>query len=104
MTRATARCSAPGWSRNTGWTACIAVAKHADGYTVEAVIRLADLGLVPKPGLALKGDFGTTFGNQAGDRTRIRNFWSNQHTGLVDDVVFEAMLEPKHWGELTFTE
>ena len=82
----------------------ITVSKRGDGYTVEAVVRLADLGLIPKPGLALKGDFGVTFGNQAGDRTRLRSFWSNQHTGLVDDVVFEAMLEPKHWGELTFTE
>ena len=72
----------------------LAVAKRPDGYTVEAAIRLADLGLVPRAGLALKGDFGATFGNQAGDRTRIRSYWSNQHTGLVDDVVFEACSSP----------
>ena len=80
------------------------VAKRPDGYTVEAVIPLADLDLKPKPGLKLKGDFGITFGNQAGDRTRLRSYWSNQHTGLVDDVVFELQLEPKNWGEIQFQE
>lgn len=26
----------------------------------------------------------------------------NQHTGIVDAAVFELMLEPKNWGEVTF--
>jgi hypothetical protein len=82
----------------------IMVVKHGAGYTVEAAIPLADLGLAPHAGLTLKGDFGVTYGNQAGDRTRLRNYWSNQHTGLVDDVVFEVKLEPANWGELVFSE
>ena len=57
------------------------------------------LGLKPSAGLALRGDFGVT---HAGKRTRLRTFWSNQHTGIVDDAVFELMLEPKNWGEMTF--
>jgi hypothetical protein len=82
----------------------IVVTKRGDGYTVEAAIPLADLGLVDKPGLKLRGDFGVTFGNQAGDRTRLRSYWSNQKTGIVDDVVFELKLEPKHWGEIVIAE
>ena len=53
-------------------------------------------------GLTLRGDFGVTHGDPAGKRTRLRTYWSNQHTGIVDDAVFELMLEPKHWGEVTF--
>ena len=82
----------------------IVVTKRGDGYTVEAAIPLADLGLSNKPGLKLRGDFGVTFGNQAGDRTRLRSYWSNQKTGIVDDVVFELKLEPKFWGEIVIGE
>jgi hypothetical protein len=82
----------------------IVVTKRGDGYTVEAAIPLADIGLTNKPGLKLRGDFGVTFGNQAGDRTRLRSYWSNQKTGIVDDVVFELKLEPKHWGEIVIGE
>lgn len=80
----------------------ITVTKRGDGYTVEATIPLADLGFTPKAGLKLKGDLGVTFGNQAGDRTRLRSYWSNQHVGIVDDVVFELKMEPRYWGELSF--
>ena len=82
----------------------ITVTKRGDGYTVEAAIPLADLGLTNKPGLKLRGDFGVTYGNQAGDRTRLRSYWSNQKTGIVDDVVFELKLEPKYWGEIVIGE
>ena len=56
----------------------------------------------PAAGQTLRGDFGVTYGDPAGKRTRLRNYWSNQHVGIVDDAVFELMLEPKHWGELSF--
>ncbi len=82
--------------------AAITVTRHADSYTVEAVIPLHDLGFTAHTDLKLKGDFGVTFGNQAGDRTRLRSYWSNQHVGIVDDVVFELKMEPKYWGELSF--
>ncbi len=71
------------------------------GYTVEAAIPLSTLELKPAPGLTIKGDVGVTFANQSGDRTRLRSYWSNQAVGIVDDVVFELMLEPANWGELT---
>ncbi len=72
------------------------------GYTVEAAIPLASLGLKPASGLKLHGDFGVTHGDPAGQRTRLRTYWSNQHTGIVDDAVYELMMEPKFWGELDF--
>jgi hypothetical protein len=71
-------------------------------YKVEAAIPLSVLGLKPADGLKLHGDLGVTHGDTAGKRTRLRTYWSNQHTGIVDDAVFELMMEPKNWGELLF--
>jgi len=72
------------------------------GYTVEAAIPLTALDFTPQPGVAYHGDFGVTFGDPAGARTRLRSYWANQVTGLVDDAVFELLLEPKNWGILVF--
>ncbi|MBC8066054.1 MAG: hypothetical protein H7Y17_14575, partial [Chlorobia bacterium] len=80
----------------------IAVKKDGDRYLVEAAIPLTALELKLTSGLTLRGDFGVTHGDPAGKRTRLRTYWSNQHTGIVDDAVFELMLEPKNWGELNF--
>ncbi|HTU24279.1 MAG TPA: hypothetical protein VMF30_02705, partial [Pirellulales bacterium] len=71
-------------------------------YLLEAAIPLTTLGLQPAAGLTLRGDFGVTHGDRAGARTRLRTHWANQHTGLVDDAVFELRMQPTHWGELTF--
>jgi len=76
--------------------------RPGDGYVVEAALPLAALELRPADGLALQADFGATHGGPDGQRTRLRTYWNNQHTGIVDDVVFELMLEPKNWGELEF--
>ena len=73
------------------------------GYMVEAAIPWADLGLAPKAGLAVRGDVGVTHGDLAGQRTRLRTYWSNHATGIVDDAVYELMMEPKNWGTLEFT-
>jgi hypothetical protein len=71
-----------------------------DGYVVEAAVPLAVLGVTPKPGLLLRGDVGVTHGDPGGVRTRLRTYWANQQTGLVDDVVFELQLAPQNWGEI----
>ena len=80
----------------------ITLNRHADSYTLEAAIPLASLGLTPGQGATLSGDLGVTFGNESG-RTRLRSYWSNQHTGIVDDAVFEIQTEPKNWGVFKFT-
>jgi hypothetical protein len=71
-------------------------------YVVEAAIPMASLGLSPTPGMTVGGDIGVTYNEASGTRTKLRNYWSNQHTGLVDDVVFELQIAPQYWGTFTF--
>jgi hypothetical protein len=81
----------------------IKVRKFAKGYHVEAAIPFAALDWKPTAGETLRGDFGATHGGPDGGRTRLRTHWNNQQTGLVDDAVFELKMEPRNWGEFTFT-
>jgi hypothetical protein len=67
---------------------------------MDSVTVLSDAKITAK----VRGDFGVTHGDQASQRTRLRTYWSNQHTGIVDDAVFELMIEPKNWGELIFKQ
>jgi hypothetical protein len=88
------------------WVEVLAEAKvqvkvDKDRYIVEAAIPLASLGLPATPKLTLRGDVGATHGEASGTRTKLRTYWSNQSTGLVDDVVFELKLTPANWGEIT---
>lgn len=80
----------------------IKVTLRDNSYVVEAAVPLAQLGLKPAANVPLRGDFGVTHGDAAGQRTRLRSYWSNQHTGIVDDAVFELKLEPANWGEISF--
>ncbi len=82
----------------------ITVKMHPGGYVVEAAIPWSDLKLKPSAGISVRGDFGVTHGDAGGTRTRLRTYWNNQQTGLVDDAVYELMMEPKNWGELQFTQ
>jgi hypothetical protein len=71
------------------------------GYVAQAALPWEELGFKPKPGTTYRADVGVTHGNPAG-RTRLRTYWSNQQTGIVDDVGFEPKMEPRLWGEVTF--
>jgi hypothetical protein len=73
-------------------------------YVVEAAIPLASLGFTPSADMALRGDFGATHGDKAGIDTVLRTHWNNQATGLVSDEVYELMMEPAKWGEISFQE
>ncbi len=86
--------------------AVITATIHRDkkGYTVQAAIPLAVLGIKRTDGLTLRGDFGVTHGDASGKDTALRTHWSNQATGIVNDEVFELKLEPRNWGELTFKQ
>ena len=72
------------------------------GCLVEAAIPWTSLGFVPQPGVLYRGDVGVTHGTAAGDRTRLRTYWNNQETGLVNDAVFELQMTPKNWGQIKF--
>lgn len=72
------------------------------GYIVEAAIPWDVIGAKPEAGATWSVDFGATFGDPAGARTRLRNYWSNQDVGLVDDAVYEIKMVPRNWGEIRF--
>ncbi|MFG0254523.1 MAG: hypothetical protein ACF787_05415, partial [Rhodopirellula sp. JB053] len=70
------------------------------GFIVEASIPWSELGVTPESGLRLKADVGVLFGD-GGTQTVSRQYWSNQATGLVNDVPGEADLVPAAWGTFT---
>lgn len=83
-------------------SAVIRVKRQGESYQVSVVVPLADLGLAGSAvGRPLRGDFGVIYGDAAGSTNIYRNYWSNQATGLVNDVPGEIMLTPRLWGELT---
>jgi hypothetical protein len=81
----------------------IAVDVQPNGYVVEAAVPLKSLGLDPGKGPVL-ADFGVLYGDQAGEITTLRSYWSNTATGLVNDVPGEVMLSPDAWGTMSFGE
>ncbi len=81
-------------------SARIAVERGANAYSVEIAVPLAELGLATVSGQPLKGDFGIIYGDADGTTNIFRNYWSNQATGLVNDVPGEIMLAPNLWGEV----
>lgn len=80
----------------------IAVKTGTGGYEVNASVPLMDLALDPIIDNAYRADFGVTYGDAEGTDTNLRSYWSNQSTGLVDDLPGEIMLSPNLWGELQF--
>ncbi len=74
----------------------------ADGKgNYEISVPLELLGLVPKPGMRIKGDIGILRGN--GSETQARTYWSNKATSIVSDVPSEAELTPGLWGTWEFS-
>ena len=73
-------------------------------YRVEVAVPLEALGLAGVGRLDLTGDFGVVYGDAEGTTNIFRNYWSNQATGLVNDVPGEIMLTPTLWGAITFEE
>ena len=74
------------------------------GYRLEATIPLSELGLEKAGGQTLRGDFGVIYGDRQGTVNLSRVYWSNQATGLVNDVPGETLLAPDLWGAVKFGE
>ncbi len=70
------------------------------GYTLEAAVPLAALGLIPQAGMVLRGDVGVLFSDAGGSRTAVRAYWANRsaEVSIVNDLPTEARLQPQHWG------
>ncbi len=73
------------------------------GYAVQVSVPLSDLGININGKQSYRADFGVTYGDAKGTDTNLRSYWSNQSTGLVDDIPGEIMLSPNLWGEVNFT-
>ena len=78
----------------------VSIARSANGYTLEASVPLADLGVSPAATESLRGDVGVVFSDAAGrDRTE-RLYYYNKQTGTVSDLTSEATLAPREWGKV----
>lgn len=82
--------------------ATVKVRTIAGGYSVEAAIPLAAIGLKPAKGLKVRGDVGFISSNPAGQINIARTYWANPNTNLVNDLPQESWLTPNAWGELVF--
>jgi sugar lactone lactonase YvrE len=77
--------------------------KTAEGFIAVAALPLAKLGLAPKSGTLQRMDVGYIFGNETGNITATRAYWSNQSfsSKVTQDIPNEARLEPGQWGSAT---
>jgi hypothetical protein len=82
----------------------ITVNARPNGYELNASIPLQAIGLQLESGQTYRCDFGATFGDADGTETNLRSYWSNQSTGLVDDIPGEIMLTPALWGRVRIEE
>ncbi|MEX0688587.1 MAG: hypothetical protein WD072_07965 [Pirellulales bacterium] len=78
------------------------VKEYPIDYVSETAVQLSILGITVQDVTTLAGDFGVTHGDSAGHRTRLRTYWSNQATGIVDNAVFKLKMKPKNWGKFVF--
>ncbi len=83
-------------------SAKIAVQRGNNEYRVEVAVPLAEFSLPSLAGAKVRGDFGVIYGDGEGTTNVFRNYWSNQATGLVNDVPGEIMLTPSLWGDIIF--
>lgn len=71
-------------------------------YRLEAAIPLQALGLEPGRHPRVQGDFGVILGDQAGQRSIERVYWSNTDTKMLSDLATEVAIQPSRWGTLHF--
>ncbi len=74
---------------------------NGGGYTVEAALPLAALGLKPADGMRLRFDWGVQ-STDDGATAKRRAYWSNVLANGTTDEAIEARLEPHLWGTLAF--
>jgi hypothetical protein len=82
--------------------AVVACLNSADGYSLEAAIPLADLGLTVTDGLRIKLDWGIAQSGPGGSEVVDRLWWSNKVPTPYDEAA-EARLHPDLWGYARFS-
>ena len=82
----------------------LAVKKGRDRYVLEAAVPLSALGLEPKSGELLRGDFGVIWSDATGRRNAARCYWANKAAGIVSDLPSETRMDPSQWGEFKIGE
>jgi sugar lactone lactonase YvrE len=75
---------------------------ESGGYVVEVAIPWEALGVVPKSGLNLLGDFGVIYGNEGGNKNAIRYLWSDKspEVSINNDIPSEIRIHPNDWATL----
>jgi len=82
----------------------VVIGKSVTGYTIEASIPLADIGLTAQAGTLVTGDVGIITSDSTGTKDSARIYYYNKDTGLTDDLPGEAILHPDKWGIFKFVE
>ncbi len=82
----------------------IAVRNENSRYQLELAIPFKTLGIKAPIGQTIRGDFGINYGDAQGQVTRLRSYWSNKATALVNDVPGEIMQHPDMWSSIRFEE
>ena len=82
----------------------IGVKKQHNWYSIELAIPFKALGTDSPAGKVIKGDLGINYGDSVGEVTRLRSYWSNKATALVNDVPGEIMQHPDMWSNIRFED
>ena len=83
-------------------SAKIDVKVKGNSYEVTASIPWSVLGFKPEAGKSIRGDVGFILSDNDGRINTARIYWSNRLTNLVNDLPFEAWLNPDQWSEIKF--
>lgn len=82
----------------------ISIVKSISGYTLEAAIPFAALGITVDDDTTLSGDVGIVASDEAGTINTARIYYYNKDTGLVSDLPNEARFYPDKWGVIKFSK
>jgi hypothetical protein len=77
----------------------IAIARDVTGYSLEAAVPLATLGLTVSAA-ELRGDIGVILSDAAGSRTSQRSYYYNKATNVVMDIPDESAFHVGRWGKV----
>ena len=81
-------------------SAHIASQRSGDGYTLEASVPLAEIGIDPAATTTLRGDVGVIYADETGANRALRLYYYNHDTDMTADLTTEAMLQPGNWREI----